>query len=182
MQGNIIGADITGTQPLGNLGGVQIDGPNNTLGGTATGAGNIIAFNGNMCGAPNFEGVRIPGNAAINDAVLGNSIFSNRGLGIDLVGNDADPCGERPNDHCDVDTGPNDLQNYPVITSAMSSGGNVMISGTLDSVANTACPLEFFSSSTTNADCVYEAASCLRSQRRLSPQGRDRRQRQGHNA
>jgi len=61
------------------------------LGGTATGAGNIIAFNGNMRGAPNFEGVRIPGNAAINDAVLGNSIFSNGGLGIGVVdpGDDA---------------------------------------------------------------------------------------------
>src|SRR5439155_24159495 len=54
IQGNIIGADITGTQPLGNVTGIQIDGPDNTVGGTAAGAGNIIAFNGGdtpMCNA-----------------------------------------------------------------------------------------------------------------------------------
>jgi hypothetical protein len=147
IQGNIIGADTTGIQPLGNLGGVQINGPGNTVGGTASGAGNIIAFNGTMCASPNDIGVAIIGDASTtNNAILGNSIFSNGGLGIDLIGNDTGPCGETPNDHCDVDTGPNDLQNYPVITSVMSGGGNVTLSGTLDSVANTAFRVEFFSS------------------------------------
>src|SRR5947207_5042290 len=46
IQGNIIGADITGTPPLGNTGGSLIDRPGNTVGGTDAGAGNIIAFNG----------------------------------------------------------------------------------------------------------------------------------------
>ena len=39
IQGNIIGADITGTQPLGNLIGIHIGGHDNTIGGTAAGAG-----------------------------------------------------------------------------------------------------------------------------------------------
>jgi len=43
-------------------------------------------------------------------------------------------------------TGPRDLQNYPVITSASASGGNVTVSGTLDSVASTSFDVEFFSS------------------------------------
>src|SRR5262249_25688492 len=34
IQGNIIGADITGTQPLGNPGGILINGHGNTVGGT----------------------------------------------------------------------------------------------------------------------------------------------------
>src|SRR5207247_5370227 len=55
IQGNIIGADITGTQPLGNSpGGITINGHDNTVGGTAAGARNIIAFNGGgtpMCSA-----------------------------------------------------------------------------------------------------------------------------------
>src|SRR5262249_2705557 len=80
------------------------------------------------------------------NAILGNSIFSNGGLGIDLIGNDTGPCGETPNDHCDVDTGPNNLQNYPVITAATISGGNVTLSGTRDSVASTAFRPQFFSS------------------------------------
>src|SRR6266576_3528334 len=44
IQGNIIGADITGTQPLGNTFGIQIDGHDNTVGGTDANARNIIAF------------------------------------------------------------------------------------------------------------------------------------------
>src|SRR5262245_15017635 len=146
VQGNIIGADITGTQPLGNLTGITINGSNNLVGGADSGARNIIAFNGTMCASPNDIGIAISGGNAINNAVLGNSIFSNGGLGIDLLANDTGPCGETPNDHCDVDTGPNDLQNYPVITSATNDGGNVNVSGTLDSVANTNFQLEFFSS------------------------------------
>src|SRR5262249_8793037 len=130
---------------LGNLGGIMINGPGNTVGGTASGAGNIIAFNGTMCASPNDIGVAVTGDVAINNAILGNSIFSNGGLGIDLVGNDTGPGGETPNDHCDVDSGPNDLQNYPIITSVTSSGGNVTISGTLDSVASTSFDIEFFS-------------------------------------
>jgi hypothetical protein len=147
IQGNIIGADITGTDPLGNLGGIMIGGHDNTVGGTAGGAGNVIAFNGTMCASPNDIGVAITGGAsAINNAILGNSIFSNGGLGIDLIGGTEGTCGVTANEHCDPDPGPNDLQNYPVITSATSSGGNVTVSGTLDSVASTTFRLEFFSS------------------------------------
>jgi len=147
FQGNIIGADITGTQSLGNSGGILINGHDNTVGGTDANARNIIAFNGGgtpVCNA-GAAGVFVHNSGAINNAILGNSIFSNAGLGIDLE-YDGDPNCVEPNDHCDVDTGPNDLQNYPVITSATASGGNVMVSGTLDSVANTSFRLEFFSS------------------------------------
>jgi len=117
----------------------------NTIGGTAAGARNIIAFNGTACDGFG-TGVTVevnPGN--INNAILGNSIFSHASLGIDLEAPDDTGCGVTSNDHCDGDTGPNDLQNYPVI-SATFSGGNVVISGTLDSVASTMLRLEFFSS------------------------------------
>ena len=144
IQGNIIGADITGTQSLGNLGGIQINGPGNTVGGTASDAGNIIAFNGTMCASPNDIGVAVTGDNSINNAILGNSIFSNGGLGIDLIAAGDSGCDITANDHCDIDTGPNDLQNYPVITSVVSGGGNTSIQGTLDSVANTMFRVEFF--------------------------------------
>ena len=55
--------------------------------------------------------------ASIENSVLSNRIFSNQGLGIEL-GFD----GRTPNDTTttppDSDTGPNNLQNYPEITSA----------------------------------------------------------------
>ena len=145
IQGNIIGADITGTQPLGNTFGIQIDGHDNTVGGTDANARNIIAFNGGgtpMCGAPN-AGIWVHNSGAINNAILGNSIFSNAGLGIDLEF-DGDPNCVEPNDNCDTDTGPNNLQNYPVLTSAISGGGSIFIQGSLNSAASTTFRVEFF--------------------------------------
>lgn len=151
IQGNLIGTDVTGTQPLGNHNtGVYIvdNGGNpshdNTVGGTAAGAGNIIAFNGASCDVSG-DGVVVrenPGN--INNAILGNSIFSNFGLGIELHVAGAPACVNNPNDNCDVDTGPNNLQNYPVITSVISGGGNTNIQGSLNSAASTTFRIEFF--------------------------------------
>ena len=76
---------------------------NNTIGGTAVGAGNRITFNG-------LGGVWI--NSGMGNAILSNSIFSNIGLAIDL----SPPFGVNTNDNCDSDTGPNNLQHFPIIT------------------------------------------------------------------
>ena len=50
VQGNYIGTDSTGTAPLGNgFDGVfTINAPNNIIGGTAAGAGNVISANGSV--------------------------------------------------------------------------------------------------------------------------------------
>jgi hypothetical protein len=143
IQGNIIGSDISGTQPLGNLTGIAIGGHDNMVGGRASGARNIIAFNGTMCASPNDIGVAISGDAAIDNVVLGNSIFSNGGLGIDLIIPFDGPCGVTANDDCDTDPGPNNLQNYPVLTSAVSGGGSTTIQGSLNSAPNTTFRTEF---------------------------------------
>jgi hypothetical protein len=45
IQGNDFGTDLSGTKSLGNVGGINLQGPNNTVGGIASGAGNVIAFN-----------------------------------------------------------------------------------------------------------------------------------------
>ena len=149
IQGNIIGADITGTQPLGNFpGGLTINGHDNTVGGTTANARNIIAFNGGgtpTCNALN-AGVWVHNSGAIKNAILGNSIFSNAGLGIDLEF-DGDPNCIEPNDNCDGDTGPNSLQNYPVLTSAISGGGSTNIQGSLNSAPSTTFRVEFFDNS-----------------------------------
>jgi hypothetical protein len=55
-------------------------------------------------------------------AIKGNSIFSNGGLGIDLSLD-----GVTLNDPGDPDTGPNNLQNYPVINGVTISGGSATI-------------------------------------------------------
>jgi hypothetical protein len=144
VQGNIIGADITGTQPLGNDLGISIVHTGGcTIGGTDVGAGNIVAFNGTLCEAEH-AGVLVTGSDATGNRIEGNSIFSNAGLGIDLFMVFDGPCGITDNDTCDTDIGPNNLQNYPVLTSATSSLGRTTIQGSLNSAPNTAFRIEFF--------------------------------------
>src|SRR6202008_2011177 len=55
--------------------------------------------------------------------------------------------GVTPNDPGDGDTGPNNYQNFPVITAA-DSGGNVQ--GTFNSVPNTTFTLTFYASNSCN--------------------------------
>src|SRR5262249_32258259 len=102
VEGNFIGTDVTGMQKLGNgFSGVGIvDATNTTVGGTVAGAGNIIAHNAEI-------GVDVFG-PTINNSILGNSIFDNGKLGIDLNARD----GVTLNDVGDVDDGVNHLQNF----------------------------------------------------------------------
>jgi len=118
------------------------------VGGTATGAGNIIGYN-------HANGVAIGFSASENatgNSILGNSITSNSLLGIDL-GFD----GVTSNDSDDSDTGANNLQNYPVISSAKSS--TLKITGTLKSIPNKQFTVEFFSSKSCDASGYGEGKS-----------------------
>src|SRR5206468_3831154 len=46
VQGNLIGTDYTGTRPVGNgAWGVEVQGPNNLIGGTVPGARNVLSAN-----------------------------------------------------------------------------------------------------------------------------------------
>ena len=138
LQANRIGTNAAGTGSIANGDfGVWITGAsNNTVGGTAPGQGNVISGNG-------LAGVEIDG-ASSGNAVLGNSIYSNGGLGIDLVG----VVGVNTNDPGDPDTGPNSLQNYPLLALAVTNGSRIQISGSLNSTANATFRIEFFASTT----------------------------------
>ncbi|MEN3336266.1 MAG: hypothetical protein V7641_5631 [Blastocatellia bacterium] len=140
VQGNLIGTNAAGTAGVPNATGVVCtNGATGvTVGGTTAGAGNTIAFN-------TFFGVFVNSATAHSNAILGNSIFSNGSLGIGLS-DDA----VTPNDGCDIDTGPNDLQNFPLIT-AIIPGGMPTVQGTLNSTASTTFRLEFFKNTTCDA-------------------------------
>ena len=89
VQGNFIGTDWTGTQPLTNLGnGVLLDGASNdTIGGTTAGAGNIIGRN-NLNGIFILDGSTanlVQGNSIGTD-VSGTQILSNSGDGVNING------------------------------------------------------------------------------------------------
>ncbi len=135
IQGNIIGRNPANSASLANATGIYVNNVSGTLiGGSVTGAGNVIAGN-------TSQGVVVTGASAANNTVLRNSIFSNGGLGIDLAGDAA----VLANDTGDADTGANSLQNYPVISSAVMSPTGTTISGSINSTANTNLRLEFFS-------------------------------------
>jgi parallel beta-helix repeat protein len=149
VQGNFIGTNAAGTAALPNqLGGVfLVNAHNNTIGGTAPGAENIISGNnGNgvyvtkgtyvLSLADNnmIQGNTIAYNAGsgvvvetgINNAIRRNSIHDNGGLGIELV------------------SGGNNRLPFPVLTSAISDGNTLTVFGLLESTQKADMTLEFF--------------------------------------
>jgi SdrD B-like domain/Right handed beta helix region len=161
VQGNFIGLNAKGSAPLGNgQGGLYLAGPaqDNLIGGTVNGAGNVIAYNGGP-GVFVGAGTDFYGQPGVGWPILSNRIFNNQGLGIDLA-----PQGVTPNDppaaH-DADTGPNNLQNFPVLTSAVNVGGPISVGGTLDSTPNGLFLIQFFASRTPDPSGYGEGETCL---------------------
>jgi len=141
VAGNRIGTAADGIDALGNSSdgiGVVYNGfsvytpPSEiTVGGTAAGAGNTIAFNGG-------RGVNVVSGSQIT--ILANSIFANGALGIDLGGN-----GVTLN-HVGSEAGPNGYQNFPVITQAIAGTNVTQVAATLNSLSDGAYTLSFYAS------------------------------------
>jgi uncharacterized repeat protein (TIGR01451 family) len=140
MQGNLIGVAKDGVHALGNLDRgvvVNFSASDAQIGGPNPGDGNAIAFNGKT-----FSGAGVEvDSGSTGIAVEGNAIYGNYGLGIDLNGD-----GVTVNTPGGPHSGANNLQNYPVLTSAGSSPTATGVAGTLNSAANTAYRLDFFGS------------------------------------
>jgi CSLREA domain-containing protein len=137
--GNSVGMDADVEEAVPNGGdGIRVhNGSNTTIGGTGTGAANVIAHNA-ANGIAIFTDTDIDtpnSKTATGNTVSANSIHTNGALGIDLRRD-----GPTPNDIAvggegthDSDQGTNDLQNFPNIRSVV--GGT--ISGDLDSTPST---------------------------------------------
>jgi hypothetical protein len=96
----------------------------------------VIAFNGG-------DGVQVATTAGVANTIRGNSIFSN-GTTASHLGIDLGPDGVTPNDAKDPDGGPNGLQNFPVITSALVTGSTKTVAGTLNSTAGEVFDIDFY--------------------------------------
>jgi hypothetical protein len=147
VQDNFIGPDRRGTYRLLDRGhgnasqGILIwDGSRNLIGGTASDEGNIVAYNGRESLIPIGEGIVVSGGGTGN-TILGNRIFRNRSLGIDLAHDWV-----TANDPQDPDPGDNDLQNFPVLTSAVVKAGTLTVGGTLNSTPGQSFRIELFGS------------------------------------
>jgi len=182
IEGNFVGVGADGTTPTGNLlhgialrssngfgpplGPAQPNEPGvsqNSIGGTTTGAGNLVEFNGTSGIAVFGNPVSASGQPNVENAILGNSIFQNGRsyltassaptplIGIDLTNGFLFPRddGVTPNDSQGhgAPNDPNNFENFPVLTSAITIGGITNITGTLTSAPNTTFRVEFFASS-----------------------------------
>jgi titin len=138
IEGNFIGTDASGTINLGNAAdGVTIQGAdasNNTIGGTAAGAGNTIAFNGH-------DGVLV--DTGTGNAVLSDLIFANGNLGIELINNG------------------NNNQAAPMLTAAISDGTNTVIQGVLQSTPNTTFTVQLFADASADPSGLAEGQQLL---------------------
>jgi hypothetical protein len=137
FSGNYVGTNTSG-QVVGGLGnnlGVFVigDALNNMIGGTAAGAGNLIAGNTGT----GIVDATFLGSSPVFNSFIQNSIYDN-GFGIDLCADSAfnfacdTRVGVTPNDAGDVDLLENVLMNFPVISSVTSTNGQATITYDLD--------------------------------------------------
>jgi len=138
---NYIGINASGT-PLGIWTGIRVYQSNFTA----------IGINGpNVIAYAYAAGVLVEG-SSIRNTIRHNSIH-HTGIGIDLQAlNDIN--GLTQNDAGDGDTGPNLLQNYPVLTNVAALNGQTTITGTINTTANQAISIDFYAS----AQCTVSAS------------------------
>jgi hypothetical protein len=134
IRGNLIGPRADGDPSAGNGIGLVSAG-SYAIGGMGVGEGNVIAFND--------VGVWVTDNS---NSILANLFYSNSSIDIDLAGD-----GATPNDFRDRDSGPNNSQNFPIISSVARNPGETAISGWLNSTAATAFTLQFFATGPSSA-------------------------------
>jgi parallel beta-helix repeat protein len=130
VRGNYIGVDSSGAAPLGNgSDGITI----------ARASDNVLAANRIAFNAIDGIGVVADFAAALRNRASRNLVFSNGALGIDLGGD-----GVTPNDPGDPDTGPNELQNFPVLTRATATSDRLVVQGTIDTPKPATVTIELF--------------------------------------
>ncbi len=85
VQGNVVGADATGTRALGNTSGLSVSGTNHLIGGVVPGAGNLISGNTSIGLVVTGTGNRVQGNFIGTD-VSGTQTLGNGSWGVSLSG------------------------------------------------------------------------------------------------
>jgi hypothetical protein len=139
VQGNKIGTDASGDGAIGNASaGIVTSDFAATIGfsgaQTTAGAGNRIVFN-------RTHGVRVFDSSV---SIRGNAIFRNGRLGIDLGGGDENANDTTANDKQDTDSGPNELQNFPVIQKVNTASNRTTLSGLLEGRPGHTFVLDFY--------------------------------------
>jgi len=153
---NRIGVGKTLNMDLGNDGhGININNSNdNMFGNKSSNLGNVIAYNsGNGIYVQNTDTTNYN---SYGNTIIGNKIYSNGGLGIDLA-----PAGPTANDTDDADDGPNYLQNFITFTAKQTATG-VQITGSLNTdVLRPNYRIEFFVNNSCDASGYGEGGTLV---------------------
>jgi hypothetical protein len=167
IEGNLFGTNAAGTLAQGNSRAIRTGNATVNavrIGGTAAGAGNVIANSADN-GVELFEPISAtPGSG---NSILGNSFFGNAGLAIDLGGDELPD----PIDSGDADSGINGRENAPALSFARVNATTIQIFGTLDgNFTNGIKRVEYFASSTAHASGFGEGRIFLGSSN-INPTG-----------
>ena len=151
IENNLIGVGADGTTALANFIGIDVSDSINVSG---TGTSDITIRN-NVIANTTGTGVTVHRSTNVTNTVVGiaiskNIIRNSTGLPIDLYNGVASD-GVTANDAKDVDTGANNLQNYPVLATANGNGVTVATPYTFNSEPNQNFVLEFFRAASCNA-------------------------------
>lgn len=138
IRNNCIGTGPQGVIDVGNGGsGVHVGSTVPTalvIGGLSPGQRNFIGFNGG-------DGITVTGATSTGIVWLGNLIFGNGGIGIDL-NDDGVTANDFGAPH-DADSGPNGLQNFPGLVT-LEAGTTASLTYTLATTASATFTVEFF--------------------------------------
>jgi hypothetical protein len=184
IQGNYLGLDINGTafpadatrpRPVGislisitntMFGNAGLSVHNNLIGGAAAGEGNVITGFGR--GIVSFD-ITGASDSSRKNSFLGNSIYNNSDVGIDLCNDDNlmdftfqcdSGSSASTNDPLDTDTGANDLLNSPNIVKALEMSGDTSIVTSTDVPAGD-YRIEYFSNVTADPSGYGEGQTYL---------------------
>ncbi|HVF71308.1 MAG TPA: right-handed parallel beta-helix repeat-containing protein [Chthoniobacterales bacterium] len=110
--------------------GISVQGADNKIGGLIAGAANHLDANG----------IVVSGSSSKRNPILSN-IFENSGAAYSIdLGND----GLTSNDLGDGDTGPNELQNFPIVVASPGMPGGTLIKGELNSAPSSNFTVQVF--------------------------------------
>ncbi|MDD3517530.1 MAG: right-handed parallel beta-helix repeat-containing protein, partial [Chromatiales bacterium] len=158
IQGNYIGTNATPVDIGGTSVGVWIvNGPSTSSSQNGVWSNEIANWSGG--------GIQVAVTNALftstGNEFMGNRIYGNTGLGIDLR-SEGGSIGVTPNDAGDFDSGGNNLQNFPVINSAISPDGmNFVANYSMNGSPNTLYRIELFVSSSCDASGYGEGERFL---------------------
>ena len=148
---NLLGLGSDGVTSIPNSEGIDIIGSSgnqiegNRIANNVNGIRILVAgsddnvIEGNEVFDQTNSGIVTESTAGTGNVFSQNSIYNNAGHNIDLLAD-----GPTANDSKDPDSGPNLLQNYPVLT----AGGGISVTGTLNSLPSTNFTIEYFASPT----------------------------------